>query len=207
MPDMTVSARILVIDDDEEIRSLLRVILAREGFAVDEAKDAATARKKLGTGDDFDLLILDVMMPGEDGLSFCERLRETRDTPILMISARSLSVDRAVCLETGADDYLPKPFERRERIARQSERLLQLAFARLLAGRVVDVIRTRDQRVGSRIPHRHIDAIDDAAQLRPLRLQHAFHPVSEVRRDDFVRIALADGRHAMRVNDAGFHHA
>ena len=60
---MTVS-KILVIDDDEEIRSLLRAILAREGFVVDEAKDAATARKKLGTGDEFDLLILDIMMPG-----------------------------------------------------------------------------------------------------------------------------------------------
>jgi two-component system OmpR family response regulator len=117
MRPMTPS-KILVVDDDGEIRSLLRAILVREGFAVEEAQDAATARKRLGTGDDFDLVILDVMMPGEDGLSFCERLRETRDTPILMISARSLSVDRAVGLETGADDYLPKPFERRELVAR-----------------------------------------------------------------------------------------
>jgi two-component system, OmpR family, response regulator len=115
---MTASPRILVIDDDEEIRSLLRAILVREGFVVDEAKDAVSARKKLGTGDGFDLLILDIMMPGEDGLSFCERLRETRATPILMISARSLSLDRAIGLETGADDYLPKPFERRELVAR-----------------------------------------------------------------------------------------
>jgi two-component system OmpR family response regulator len=118
MAAMTPQPKILVVDDDEEIRVLLQTILAREGFVVEMAKDAAAARRRLGAGDDFDLVILDVMMPGEDGLSFCERLRETRDTPILMISARSLSVDRAIGLETGADDYLPKPFERRELVAR-----------------------------------------------------------------------------------------
>ena len=65
-----------------------------------------------------DLVILDIMMPGEDGLTFCQRLRETQDIPILMVSARSLSVDRSIGLEAGADDYLPKPFERRELVAR-----------------------------------------------------------------------------------------
>ena len=112
------SAKILVVDDDDEIRSLLQVVLTREGFEVLQAKDAAKARRLLGPGNGIDLIILDVMMPGEDGLSFCQRLRETQGTPILMVSARTMSVDRSIGLETGADDYLPKPFERRELVAR-----------------------------------------------------------------------------------------
>lgn len=114
----TPSAKILVVDDDDEIRSLLQVVLTREGFDVQQARDAASARRILGARGGIDLIILDVMMPGEDGLSFCERLRETQDTPILMVSARSLSIDRSIGIETGADDYLPKPFERRELVAR-----------------------------------------------------------------------------------------
>jgi two-component system phosphate regulon response regulator OmpR len=82
------AAKILVIDDDDEIRSLLQVVLTREGFEVLQAKDAARARRLLGAGNGVDLIILDVMMPGEDGLSFCQRLRETQATPILMISAQ-----------------------------------------------------------------------------------------------------------------------
>jgi two-component system OmpR family response regulator len=111
-------AEILVVDDDDEIRSLLHLVLTRGGFDVQLAKDAPAARKILGTHNGVDLIILDIMMPGEDGLSFCQRLRETRDTPILMVSARSLSIDRSIGLEMGADDYLPKPFERRELVAR-----------------------------------------------------------------------------------------
>jgi two-component system, OmpR family, response regulator len=110
--------KILVVDDDDEIRSLLQVVLTREGFDVAQAKDAPAARRLLGARGDVDLIILDVMMPGEDGLSFCQSLREANDTPILMVSARSLSIDRSIGLETGADDYLPKPFERRELVAR-----------------------------------------------------------------------------------------
>jgi two-component system OmpR family response regulator len=115
---MGTAAKILVVDDDDEIRSLLQVVLTREGFDVQLAKGAPAARKILGGSDGIDLIILDVMMPGEDGLSFCQRLRETQDTPVLMVSARGMSVDRSIGLETGADDYLPKPFERRELVAR-----------------------------------------------------------------------------------------
>jgi two-component system, OmpR family, response regulator len=159
MPAMTPSVKILVVDDDGEIRSLLRMILVREGFQVEEAKDAASARKRLGGGDDFDLFILDVMMPGEDGLSFCERLRETRATPILMISARSLSVDRAIGLETGADDYLPKPFERRELVAR----------VRALLRRAAPPARSRKLRLGPLVVDRDLRAAF-AADGRPLPL-------------------------------------
>jgi two-component system, OmpR family, response regulator len=118
MPMTKPSAKILVVDDDDEIRSLLQVVLTREGFDVREAKDAAAARRVLASRNAVDLIILDIMMPGEDGLTFCQRLRETQDIPILMVSARSLSIDRSIGLETGADDYLPKPFERRELAAR-----------------------------------------------------------------------------------------
>jgi two-component system OmpR family response regulator len=139
------SAKILVVDDDDEIRSLLQVVLTREGFDVELAKDAAAARRVLGTRKAVDLIILDVMMPDEDGLTFCERLRENADIPILMVSARSLSVDRSIGLEAGADDYLPKPFERRELVARVRAILRRGGPARrarhLVGGLTVDLDR------------------------------------------------------------------
>jgi two-component system OmpR family response regulator len=135
-------AKILVVDDDDEIRSLLQVVLAREGFEVLSAKDAGAARRVLGSRNAVDLIILDIMMPGEDGLTFCQRLRETGDVPILMVSARSLSVDRSIGLETGADDYLPKPFERRELVARVRAILRRGGLAKrskyLVGGFIVD---------------------------------------------------------------------
>jgi two-component system, OmpR family, response regulator len=135
--------KILVVDDDDEIRSLLQVVLTREGFEVQQAKDAPAARRILNARNSVDLIILDVMMPGEDGLSFCERLRETHDTPILMVSARTLSIDRSIGLEMGADDYLPKPFERRELVARVKAILrrggkVAIAGKRRVGGLIVD---------------------------------------------------------------------
>ena len=133
---------ILLVDDDRRIRDLLSRFLASEGYRVTTAMSASDARAILN-GLHFDLLILDVMMPGEDGLSFCERLRETQDTPILMVSARTLSIDRAIGLEMGADDYLPKPFERRELVARVKAILrrggkVAAAGKRRLGGFIVD---------------------------------------------------------------------
>jgi two-component system OmpR family response regulator len=152
------SAKILVVDDDDEIRSLLSVVLAREGFAVLPAKDAAAARRILASRNAVDLIILDIMMPGEDGLTFCQRLRETQDVPILMVSARTLSVDRSIGLETGADDYLPKPFERRELVARVKAILRRGGAARrtkyLVGGFIVD----RDRRA----------VLDGAGSVLPL---------------------------------------
>jgi two-component system OmpR family response regulator len=148
MMSMTkLSAKILVVDDDDEIRSLLQVVLTREGFDVQQAKDAMAARKILGARNAVDLIVLDIMMPGEDGLTFCQKLRETQDIPILMVSARSLTVDRAIGLEMGADDYLPKPFDRRELVARVKAILRRGGSARhagkfLVGGLTVD----RDRR-------------------------------------------------------------
>lgn len=110
-------SHILVVDDDARIRSLLQKFLARNGFLVTAARDAAHARALL-EGLEFDLIVLDVMMPGEDGLSLTTSLRATMTTPILLLTARGEADDRIKGLEAGADDYLPKPFEPRELLLR-----------------------------------------------------------------------------------------
>src|SRR5690606_29784711 len=110
--------KILVVDDDARIRDLLRRYLAQEGFEVMVAEDAR-ALNRLLLRESVDLIVLDLMMPGEDGLSVCRRLRGNNDrTPIIMLTAKSEDVDRIVGLEVGADDYLGKPFNPRELLAR-----------------------------------------------------------------------------------------
>lgn len=108
---------ILVVDDDTRLRELLRKYLASNGFLVSTARDAADARAQLG-GLAFDLLVLDIMMPGESGLSLTESLRRERDLPILLLTARDEPDDRIAGLEAGADDYLAKPFNPRELLLR-----------------------------------------------------------------------------------------
>lgn len=110
-------AHILVVDDDERIRTLLKRYLTRSGFYVTAARDAAHARRLL-QGLEFDLLVVDVMMPGEDGLSLTRALRPKLRTPVLLLTARGAAEDRIAGLEVGADDYLPKPFEPRELLLR-----------------------------------------------------------------------------------------
>lgn len=104
---------LLVVDDDRRIRDLLSRFLASEGYRVTTATTAADARAKLG-GLNFDLLVLDVMMPGESGLDLAKSIRETSSVPILMLTARHETESRIAGLQAGADDYLPKPFEPRE---------------------------------------------------------------------------------------------
>ncbi|MGB1387288.1 MAG: response regulator [Paracoccaceae bacterium] len=108
---------LLIIDDDERIRELLKKFLKRNGFLVTSARDAEHARRIL-SGLDFDLIVLDVMMPGEDGISFTRSLRETNETPILLLTAKGEAENRISGLEAGADDYLVKPFEPRELLLR-----------------------------------------------------------------------------------------
>jgi two-component system phosphate regulon response regulator OmpR len=110
-------AHLLIVDDDERIRSLLQKFLMRHGFLVTAARDAAHARRIL-SGLDFDLIVLDVMMPGEDGLALTKALRETRDVPILLLTAKGETSNRIEGLEAGADDYLAKPFEPKELLLR-----------------------------------------------------------------------------------------
>ena len=109
--------RILVIDDDPDLHELLGRYLSAQGFDVTGVEDGAGMDRFLSTHST-DLIILDLMLPGEDGLSIAKRLRSVRDTPIIMLSARGEEVDRIVGLEVGADDYLPKPFNPRELLAR-----------------------------------------------------------------------------------------
>ena len=110
--------KIVVVDDDARIRDLLRRYLSQEGFEVTVAEDGR-ALNRLLLRDSVDLIVLDLMMPGEDGLSICRRLRAANDrTPIIMLTAKSEDVDRIVGLEVGADDYLGKPFNPRELLAR-----------------------------------------------------------------------------------------
>jgi len=113
-------AKILVVDDDVRLRDLLRRYLTEQGFSVVTA-ESAQAMNKLWVRERFDLLVLDLMLPGEDGLSICRRLRGGGDkTPIIMLTAKGEDTDRIVGLEMGADDYLPKPFNPRELVARIS---------------------------------------------------------------------------------------
>jgi len=110
--------RVLVVDDDLRLRDLLRRYLTEQGFHVVTAENAQ-AMNKLWLRERYDMLILDLMLPGEDGLSICRRLRGAGDqTPIIMLTAKSEDVDRIIGLEMGADDYLPKPFNPRELVAR-----------------------------------------------------------------------------------------
>lgn len=108
---------ILVVDDDERIRTLLEKYLADNGFRATAAADGAEARALLA-GMAFDLVVADVMMPGLDGFQLVEKVRETSNVPILLLTARGLPEDRILGLEKGADDYLSKPFEPRELLLR-----------------------------------------------------------------------------------------
>ncbi|GAB5439279.1 response regulator [Falsiruegeria mediterranea] len=110
-------AHLLIVDDDERIRDLLKKFLMRNGFLVTAARDAAHARRVL-SGLDFDLIVLDVMMPGEDGVSLTKSLRQTHSTPIMLLTARGETENRIAGLEAGADDYLAKPFEPKELLLR-----------------------------------------------------------------------------------------
>ena len=108
---------ILLVDDERSIREPLATYLNRNGFRVTQAADAAQARERLH-GYAIDLVILDVMMPGEDGLSLCRHIRETSELPVILLTAMAEETDRIVGLEMGADDYLTKPYEMRELSAR-----------------------------------------------------------------------------------------
>jgi two-component system phosphate regulon response regulator OmpR len=118
---MSDSRHLLVVDDDDRIRGLLKEYLSRAGFRVTGASDAAGARRMLEAMD-FDLMILDVMMPGEDGLSLTRAIRADpgpkAQTPILMLTARGLADERIEGLTSGVDDYLPKPFDPQELLLR-----------------------------------------------------------------------------------------
>ena len=137
---MSESPHILIVDDHREIRDAVTRYLQRNGFRATAAKDAVEMDGKLASGA-FDLIVLDVMMPGEDGISVCRRLSAGSNIPILMLTALGEDMDRIIGLEVGADDYLSKPFNPRELLARiksilrRATRVVQTAGA--LSGEVV----------------------------------------------------------------------
>lgn len=127
---------ILVVDDDRRLRDLLTEFLAAEGYAVTAAEDASAARALLEENR-YDVMIVDVMMPGEDGLSLTQSVRSGSSVPILMLTAMGEVDDRIKGLESGADDYLVKPFEPRELLLRLESILRRVAPASPKAGNTV----------------------------------------------------------------------
>ena len=114
---MQASPHILIVDDHREIRDLVSRALSKDGFRVSTAADGRAMRKIL-MDNRIDLILLDLMLPGEDGLSLCRTLRTESNVPIIMLTAKGEEIDRVIGLEMGADDYLAKPFGSRELIAR-----------------------------------------------------------------------------------------
>ena len=109
---MAETPHLLLVDDERSIREPLAQYLTKQGFRITQSGDAESARARLNAYS-IDLVILDIMMPGEDGLSLCRHLVETRSLPVILLTARGEATDRIVGLEIGADDYVVKPFEPR----------------------------------------------------------------------------------------------
>ena len=112
------SERILLVEDDPRLAEMLCEYLGQSGMRVTVASLGASALERLADGAGYDALVLDLMLPDMDGLEVCRRIRSRSDTPVLMLTARGDAIDRIIGLELGADDYLPKPFEPRELLAR-----------------------------------------------------------------------------------------
>ncbi|MCA0985831.1 response regulator [Guptibacillus algicola] len=114
---MEKDAKILVVDDEDRIRKLLRMYLERENYEIEEAENGEAALE-IATEDDFDLILLDLMLPGIDGIEVCEQLREQKATPVIMLTAKGEEANRVQGFEVGADDYITKPFSPREVVLR-----------------------------------------------------------------------------------------
>lgn len=130
--DVQPATHVLVVDDDEEIRLLLARFLHNHGFIVTAARNGFEMREALDSKT-IDLVILDLMLPGEDGLALCRKLRESSQIPVIMLTAMGDETDRIIGLEMGADDYLPKPFNPRELLAR-AKAVLRRTSATALEG-------------------------------------------------------------------------
>ena len=169
---------LLVVDDDDRLRSLLKRFLASEGYRVSAAASASAARKMMATFD-FDLAILDIMMPGEDGLSLLESIRDAGHLPVILLTARDLAADRINGLKNGADDYVTKPFEPEE---------LSLRIASILRRAPQKAVSLEPVRMSGLVfdPARGILQADDKSvhlteserQLLTLMAKHSGEPVA-----------------------------
>jgi len=171
---MPASPHILIVDDHREIRDLVSRVLTKEGFRVSAAADGRAMRKALADGR-IDLVLLDLMIPGEDGLSLCRALRAESNIPVIMLTAKGDEVDRVIGLEMGADDYMAKPFGSRELIARIKAVLR----------------RSRDQATASRRAERPARYRFDRWQLDT--------GARELLRDDGVRVPLSTGEYDLLI--------
>jgi DNA-binding response OmpR family regulator len=155
------SSTVLIVEDDADIRGLVAGLLTREGFDVREAGNAVQMDQSLVRGKP-DLMILDVMLPGEDGLSICRRIRAKHTLPILMLTAKGDEIDRVVGLEMGADDYLVKPFGPRELVARVRA-LLRRAAAGSAPAEPQDIRRLGFDRFVVNLDARQVTDVDGLA--------------------------------------------
>ncbi|MCP3025817.1 response regulator transcription factor [Halobacillus sp. A5] len=124
-------ARILVVDDEDRIRRLIRMYLERENYIIDEAEDGNEALNKALT-EDYDVILLDIMMPGKDGVEVCKELREKKATPVIMLTAKGEEANRVQGFEVGTDDYIVKPFSPREVVLRVKALLRRASSTKFL---------------------------------------------------------------------------
>ncbi len=115
--NMETEAKVLVVDDEDRIRRLIRMYMERDNFIVEEAENG-TAALDLALNNDYDVILLDIMMPGMDGVEVCQELRKQKDTPVIMLTAKGEEANRVQGFEIGADDYIVKPFSPREVVLR-----------------------------------------------------------------------------------------
>jgi DNA-binding response OmpR family regulator len=182
-------ARILIVDDDAEIRLLLTELLSRAGFQVDEAVDGKSALRKLFETPPA-LVLLDVTMPEMDGYQTLERIRDLSDVPVIMLTARTQELERVRGLSSGADDYVPKPFGRQELLARVQ------ALLRRSGGKTEVNDSYRDDFVEIDFPQRRVVVDDREVQLTPLefKLLSVFvqHPSQVLSRDQLLELVWGD---------------
>jgi two-component system phosphate regulon response regulator OmpR len=186
-------ARVLVVDDEADLRALLERYLTSQGCTV-RAVDGGAPLEKLLARERFDVLVLDVMMPGEDGLTICRRLRALGETiPIVMLTARGDPLDRIIGLEMGADDYLPKPFTPRELLARiqaliRRQRVLGAHSGPLVSDGSI-VFGGHTLHLGERrLEHKGADVALGSAEFSLLRA-FALHPNRPLGRDRLIELA------------------
>ncbi|MBV1787668.1 response regulator [Marinobacterium sp. D7] len=196
MPQSEKSKQILVVDDDQQIRELLESYLQRNGYSVLTLADGSELMALLHSGQAIDLIVLDLMMPGEDGFSLCRRIRAESELPIIMLTASAEETDRIVGLEMGADDYVAKPFSPRELLAR-IKAVLRRAHAAPESANSPRFFCF----AGWRLDRVNRDLIDPAGVVKPLsgadfNLLQLFleHPNQVLSRDDLLN--LTRGRDA-----------
>ena len=186
---MSDGPRILVVDDDEDIRTLLRELLGRAGYRVEEAADGRAALRQLFETPP-SLVLLDVNMPEMDGYQTLERIRDLSDVPVIMVTARTQELERVRGLASGADDYVSKPFGRQELLARVQ------ALLRRTGGKVEVTEAYRDGFVEIDYPQRRVVVGEREVQLTPLefKLLSAFvaHPNQVLSRDQLLELVWGD---------------